>query len=47
MAVIFEDDGSVLAIGRIGQDVWIDTKDKFVKKTFAELNINIESLKVD
>lgn len=44
VAVIFEDDGNVLAIGSTGKDEWIDTTDKFVKKTFAELNINIKSL---
>ena len=46
VAVIFGDDGCVLAIGNTGEDSWIDTTDKFVKKTFAELNIVITSLKV-
>lgn len=46
VSVIFGDDGHVLAIGNSGEDVWIDTTDKFVKKTFAELNIIITSLKV-
>ncbi len=46
VAVIFGDDGYVLAIGNIGEDLWIDTTDKFVKKTFKELNIIITSLKV-
>lgn len=46
VAVIFGDDGCVLAIGSMGEDAWIDTTDKFVKKTFAELNIVIKSLKV-
>ena len=46
VAVIFEDDGQVLAIGSLGSNLWIDTRDKFVKKTFKELNININSLKV-
>ena len=46
VAVIFEDDGHVLAIGSTGKDLWIDVTDKFVKKTFAELNIAIKSLKV-
>ncbi len=46
VAVIFGDDGCVLAIGSMGEDAWIDTTDKFVKKTFAELNIVITSLKV-
>ena len=39
-------DKSVIYSQRL-KDNLIDTKDKFVKKTFAELNINIESLKVD
>lgn len=46
VAVIFRNDGCVLAIGNTGEDAWIDTTDKFVKKTFAELNIVITSLKV-
>ena len=46
VSVIFGDDGHILAIGNIGEDVWIDTTDKFIKKTFAELNIVITSLKV-
>ena len=46
VSVIFEDNGHVLAIGNIGEDVWIDVNDKFIKKTFAELNIVITSLKV-
>ena len=46
VAVIFGDDGRVRAIGNTGEDAWIDTTDKFVKKTFAELNIVITSLKV-
>lgn len=46
VAVIFEDNGCVLAIGNIGEDSWIDITDKFVKKTFAELNIVPTSLKV-
>lgn len=46
VAVIFGNDGKVLAIGKTGEDAWIDTTDKFVKKTFEELNIFITSLKV-
>jgi len=46
VAVIFADDGHVLAIGNTGKDLWIDTTDKFACKTFAELNIVITSLKV-
>jgi len=46
VAVIFGDDSRVLAIGNIGDDMWIDTTDKFTKKTFEELNICITSLRV-
>ena len=50
VAVILEDDafdeGLVLAIGNIGENAWIDVTDKFVKKTFAELNIIPISLTV-
>lgn len=46
VAVIFRDDGRVLAIGKIGKDVWFDIRDKFAKKTFAELNIVITELEV-
>lgn len=45
VSVIFGDDGRVLAIGNLGEDVWIDTIE-FCKKNFAELNIVITSLKV-
>lgn len=46
VAVIFEDDGTVIAIGNLGEDVWIDVTDHFVKKPFKDLNIVITSLKV-
>lgn len=46
VAVIFGEDGNARAIGRTGTDLWIDVDDKFVIKTFKELNINIKSLKV-
>lgn len=46
VAVIFGDDGRVQAIGKPGEDAWIDVTDTFAKKTFAELNIVITSLKV-
>lgn len=46
VAVLYEANGHVRAIGCIGQDSWIDAEDKFVKKTFEELNIVITSLKV-
>jgi len=46
IAVIFKDDGSIIAIGSLGKDLWIDVTDNFVKKTFKELNIVVTSLKV-
>lgn len=46
VAVIFGDGGYVLAIGCMGEDAWVDATDKFVKKTFSDLNIVITSLKV-
>lgn len=46
VVVLFEANGSVRAIGSIRRDSWIDVTDKFVKKTFKELNIVITSLKV-
>lgn len=46
VAVIFDDGGSVIAIGRTKEDVWIDINDKFAKKTFKDLNVIITSLKV-
>ena len=46
IAVIFENDCNVIAIGSLGEDLWIDVTDKFVKKTFEELNIVITSLRV-
>ncbi len=42
--MIFEDDGTVIAIGNLGEDVWIDVTDHFVKKPFKDLNIVITSL---
>ena len=47
VAVLFDDIGEVIAIGKIGKDVWIDVRDNFTKKTFADLNIVITSLKVN
>lgn len=45
--VMFEQDtNSVLALGAIGKNFWIDVNDRFKTKTFEELNINIASLKV-
>ena len=46
VSIIFKANGLVRAIGCIGEDLWIDADDKFVKKTFEELNIVITSLKV-
>ncbi len=46
VAVLFEANGDIRAISSIGQDSWIDVTDKFVNKTFKELNIVITSLKV-
>jgi len=46
VAVLFGDDGKIIAIGNIGEDAWIDVTDGFVKKTFENLNITITSLKV-
>lgn len=46
VAVIFGNDGYILAIGKPGKDVWIDTNDKFKVKNFKQLNVVITSLKV-
>ena len=46
VAILYGPDRYVRAIGRLGQDLWIDVEDKFIKKTFKELNIVITSLKV-
>ena len=46
VAVIFGNDGNIIAIGNFGEDLWIDATDKLVKKTFKELNIVVTSLKV-
>ena len=37
---------SILAIGCIGEDSWIDVRDKFSLKTFKEFKIKIDSLNV-
>lgn len=45
--VMFEQDkNSVLALGAIGKDFWIDVNDNFKIKNFNDLNINFASLKV-
>lgn len=41
--VLYGPDCNVRAIGFIGKDVWIDTCDKFAKKTFKELNVAINT----
>ena len=46
VAVLFDGNGCILAIGNIGEDSWVDITDGFDKKTFAELNIVPTSLKV-
>ena len=48
VAVIFNDNGYVIAIGSLCSDegLWIDVTDCFVKKPFKDLNIVVTSLKV-
>lgn len=47
IALLYESNGSIIAIGNLAEDSWIDVQDNFVKKTFKELNIIIiSSLKV-
>lgn len=46
VAILVGDNGDVRAIGAMGCDMWIDVKDKFVPKTFKELDIIITSLSV-
>ena len=46
VAVIFDEEGNILALGKMKEDVWLDVTDDFKKKSFAELNIDITSLKV-
>lgn len=46
VAVMHDKNGTVIAIGRIGADKWVDVKDKFVCKTFKDLNIIITALKI-
>lgn len=38
--------GNIMAIGRIGADKWVDVKDKFVCRTFKDMNVVITSLKI-
>lgn len=44
VAVMSDYAGDVMAIGRIGADVWIDVRDKFKIKKFADFNIVVRSL---
>ena len=46
VALLFADPGNVLAIGKIGDDVWIDVRDHFTRKPFKDLIIVIKSLMV-
>ena len=46
VAIIFDEEGNILALGKMKEDVWLDVTDNFKKKSFAELNIDITSLKV-
>lgn len=49
VSIIFDDSGhftEILAIGCIGEDSWIDVRDQFSLKTFKELKIKVDSLKV-
>ena len=46
IVVIFDEEGNILALGKKNEDVWLDVTDGFQKKSFAELNIDITSLKV-
>ena len=47
VAVISDYAGDIIAIGRIGADVWIDVRDKFKIKKFADFNIVVRSLIVN
>ena len=47
VAVLFrEQDGSVLAIGAVGANQWLDVYDDFAIREFAELNIIVQALSV-
>ena len=46
IAVIFGNDYNVIAIGKLGENLWIDVTGGFVAKAFGDLNIVITSLKV-
>ena len=44
VAVIFRDDGVVVAIGNLGQNVWIDCFDNFCPKPFGGLHLKVNGL---
>ena len=46
IVVIFDDEGTVIAIGKPGNNVWLDVSDGFITKTFEELKIAVTELKV-
>ena len=46
VAIIFNEEGNILALGKMEEDVWLDVTQDFKKKSFAELNIDITSLKI-
>ena len=46
VAIIFDEGGTVKAVAKTGRNSWIDIEDKFSIKTFQELNIQFNALKV-
>lgn len=46
VAIIFKNSGKVIAIGKLGLNLWIDVRNNFALKTFKELKINIRSLRL-
>ena len=46
VVVIFNEEGRVIAVGRRGEDKYVDVSDMFFVKTFKELNLSIPSLMV-
>ena len=46
VAVIFRNDGFVVAIGKLGQNVWIDCLDNFCPKPFRGLYHRVSGLSV-
>lgn len=47
IAVLYGENKSVFAIGRLRKDIWIDVDDNFSVKTFSKLNVCITSLQID